>query len=63
MSREHPATRKWVSAKFLSEYFQVTQVTIWTWAREGKLPPPKKFSANCTRFDFEKISNDAESAA
>lgn len=62
MSKEHPQTRKWVSAKFLSEYFEVSTVTIWTWARDGKIPRPKKFSPNCTRFDFEAIQAQ-ESAA
>ncbi len=62
MKKEQPATLKWVSAKYLADYFQVTQMTIWTWAREGKLPRPKKFSHNCTRWDFDAIQQ-AESAA
>jgi predicted DNA-binding transcriptional regulator AlpA len=62
MSKEHPATRKWVSAKFLSQYFSVSEVTIWTWAREGKLPPPKKFSANATRWDLDEIEKAIEAA-
>jgi prophage regulatory protein len=55
--------RRWVSVRFLSKYFEVTEKTIWSWSRSGRLPPPVKVGPNCTRWDFEKISADAESAA
>ena len=53
--REQRKIRKWVSAKYLSEYFDVSQVTIWTWTRQGRLPKPKKFSDNCTRWNLQEI--------
>ena len=39
MKKDHAPPLKWVSAKYLAGYFQVTQMTIWTWAKNGKLPP------------------------
>ena len=41
MTKEPPQTRKWVSDKFLSDYYQVSRVTIWRWAKIGKLPAPE----------------------
>lgn len=62
MSKEHPQTRRWVNDKFLSDYYQVSRVTIWAWAKSGRLPPPEKLGPNTTRWDFHKIT-EAESAA
>lgn len=55
MSIEQPQTRKWVTDKFLSNYFQVSRVTIWAWAKSGRLPQPEKLGPNTTRWDFQKI--------
>ena len=52
------AYRRWVSAKFLASYYEVTQKTIWAWAKSGRLPPPEKIGPNCTRWDFEKIQEN-----
>ena len=58
----HRKPRKWVSAAYLADYYQVTSKTIWAWAKVGKLPPPEKIGANTTRWDFEKVQAQ-ESAA
>jgi predicted DNA-binding transcriptional regulator AlpA len=55
MSETSRIPRKWVSDKFLSDYYQVSRVTIWNWAKSGKLPPPQKIGDNTTRSDFQKI--------
>lgn len=55
MSKEHPQTRRWVTDRFLAEYFSVSRVTIWAWSKNGRLPPPEKIGPNCTRWDFHKI--------
>ncbi len=47
---------KWVTDKFLSEYFQVSRVTVWRWVRIGRLPAPQKIGANTTRWDFDEIT-------
>ncbi|MCP5131856.1 MAG: transcriptional regulator [Pseudomonadales bacterium] len=62
MSLEHSQIRRWVTDKFLSDYYQVSRVTIWAWAKSGRLPPPEKLGPNTTRWDFKKII-EAEEAA
>ena len=54
----NPVIRKWVSVRFLAEYYGVTPMTIWNWAKEGKLPAPKKIGPNTTRWDFEVIQSN-----
>jgi len=56
MNNPHRIPRKLVSDKTLAEYYEVSRCTIWRWVKIGKLPPPQKIGANCTRWDFEKIS-------
>lgn len=62
MSTSAPQTRRWVTDKFLADYYQVSRITIWAWAKNGKLPPPKKLAENTTRWDFTAIQQ-AENAA
>ena len=62
-NKQHKIPKKWASDQFLAEYFEVSRCTIWRWVKIGKLPPPEKLGPNTTRWDFEKISVDAESAA
>ena len=62
MNSEHAITRRWVSDKTLSEYYEVSRCTIWKWAKNGRLPAPEKIGPNCTRWDFPKIL-EAEQAA
>jgi predicted DNA-binding transcriptional regulator AlpA len=52
MSKEHPATRKWVSDRFLSDRYEVSRATIWRWAKIGKLPPPTKIGENTSRWEL-----------
>jgi len=47
---------KWVTDKFLSEYYQVSRVTIWRWVKIGRLPAPQKIGANSSRWDFDVIA-------
>ena len=55
MNSEHAITRRWVSDKTLSEYYEVSRCTIWRWVKLGKLPPPKNIGHRCTRWDFQEI--------
>ena len=52
MSKEHPATRKWVSDRFLADRYGVSRQTIWRWARIGKLPHPQKIGDNTSRWEL-----------
>ena len=45
----------WSSDRVLARYFSVTRKTIWEWSRQGKLPKPKKISANRTRWNNKEI--------
>jgi len=47
---------KWVTDRFLSEYFQVSRVTIWRWVKIGKLPAPQKIGVNTTRWNIDEIT-------
>jgi len=55
MTTTAPQARRWVTDKYLAEYFQVSRITIWAWAKNGRLPRPKKLGPNTTRWDFNKI--------
>lgn len=54
MSKEHPATRRFVSDRFLANRYEVSRATIWRWAKIGKLPPPEQLGANTSRWDLER---------
>ena len=47
--------RGFSSDKTLARFFDCTRKTIWTWSREGKLPPPDKIGPNTTRWNNAKI--------
>jgi len=55
MKKDPSRPRKWVSDQTLAAYYEVSRHTIWRWVKDGKIPQPKKFGENCTRFDFEEI--------
>ena len=45
----------WSTDKTLARYFSTTRKTVWYWAKEGKIPQPKKISANMTRWNNVEI--------
>ena len=45
----------WSTDKTLARYFSTTMKTVWYWAKEGKIPQPKKNSANMTRWNNVEI--------
>ena len=57
MIKQHPQTRRWVSDKFLADYYEVARCTIWRWVKLQILPPPESFGGNLSRWDFEKIKD------
>lgn len=46
----------WSSAKVLARYYGVSEKAIWDWAREGRLPEPKKLSHRNTRWSNAELS-------
>jgi len=56
MSKDLPHTRKWVSDKFLADYFGVSRCTIWRWTKSGKLPPPERLGEKTSRWDFDQAA-------
>ena len=62
MSYTDGTPRKWVSAKFLASYYEVTPKTIWEWARKKRIPAPQKIGPNCTRWNFDEIRAQEEAA-
>ena len=43
--------------KTLARYFSTSRKTIWTWAREGRIPKPHKISANMTRWANDELQS------
>ena len=41
--------------KTLARYFSTSRKTIWAWAKEGRIPRPRKISANMTRWDNAEL--------
>lgn len=39
----------------LAELFNVNRVTIWNWAKSGRLPAPKKLGPNTTRWNVGEV--------
>lgn len=42
-------------ARKLAILLDVSEVTIWRWAKAGKLPRPRKIGANTTRFNVGEV--------
>ena len=47
----------WSTDKTLARYFSTSRKTIWTWAREGRIPRPRKISANMTRWSNDELQS------
>lgn len=50
-----PFKRTMASASDLATMFGVSRVTIWRWAKEGKIPQPIKISQKITRWKLADI--------
>lgn len=44
-----------VSARTLAAWFDVSEVTIWRWAKSGRLPTPRRLGGNTTRFNVGDV--------
>lgn len=44
-----------ISARTLARVFEVSEVTVWRWAKAGKLPAPRKLGMNTTRFSVGEV--------
>jgi len=44
-----------ISARSLATLLAVSQVTIWRWAKAGRLPAPRKLGGNTTRFNVGEV--------
>ena len=44
-----------VPARTLASLLDVSEVTIWRWAKIGKLPRPRKLGRNTTRFNVGEV--------
>lgn len=45
-----PTTRVWLTATQVAERYGVSIPTVWTWAREERIPQPHKLAENTTRW-------------
>ena len=50
------------SDKILARYYNTTRKTIWCWAKQGKLPSPRKIGDNTTRWCNREIK-EAEASS
>jgi predicted DNA-binding transcriptional regulator AlpA len=44
-----------MSDKELAAFFKISRVSVWRWAREGRLPAPRKLGPNTTRWDADEV--------
>lgn len=44
-----------VPARTLASLLDVSEVTVWRWAKAGKLPRPRKLGGNTTRFNVGEV--------
>ena len=47
--------RVWLTATQVGERYGVSNPTVWTWAREGRLPQPHKLAENTTRWRLGEL--------
>jgi prophage regulatory protein len=45
----------WATDRDLAQYYAVSRMTIWRWARQGVIPQPEKLSAGVTRWKWEDV--------
>ena len=50
-----PTTRAWLTAAQVAERYSVSIPTVWTWAREHRLPKPHKLAENTTRWRLSEL--------
>lgn len=44
-----------VSGQVVARLFAVDRVTIWRWAKSGKLPEPRKFGSRLARWEVGSV--------
>lgn len=44
-----------VPARMLASLLDISEVTVWRWARLGKLPRPRRLGGNTTRFNVGEV--------
>lgn len=54
---------QWVSAATLASRYEVSQKTIWGWAKSGRIPPAVKVGPNCTRWKLSSVMAALEGVA
>lgn len=47
--------RVWLTAAQVAERYSVSMPTVWTWAREGRIPTPHKLAENTTRWRLSEL--------
>lgn len=51
--------QKWLNDREVAQRYSVSRITVWRWAREGRIPKPHKISTNTTRWHIDDIeAND-----
>ena len=49
-----PSSDTFESASRLANRLDVSPATIWRWAKQGRIPPGRKFGPNTTRFNVRE---------
>lgn len=44
-----------IPARTLATLLDISEVSVWRWAKAGKLPRPRKLGANTTRFNVGEV--------
>lgn len=45
----------YVSPQVVARLFGVDRITVWRWAKSGKIPKPKKFGTRIARWDVGSV--------
>jgi predicted DNA-binding transcriptional regulator AlpA len=54
----------WLTATQVAERYSVSVPTVWTWAKENRIPKPHKLAENTTRWRLSELdAHDDEQAA
>jgi predicted DNA-binding transcriptional regulator AlpA len=53
---ENPTRRAWLTDRDLAIRYGISRVTVWRWARTGRIPQPHRLGPNTSRWSAAEIA-------
>ena len=47
--------RRWRGVKYVADWLDCTETTVWAMVRDGRLPPPTRFSSQMLRWHDDDL--------